>query len=253
MSAPRSTSRGIQSVELGGEVLRAFARAEGPLSVSAVARETGMAPAKVHRYLVAFVRAGLLTQDRATSEYDIGPLGVGLGLAALRRLDPLHRATTELHELRDEINQTVLLVMWTDNGPVVATAQASNAPVSLAIRAGTSVPLLTSASGRIFLAYRNDESVEGIARKERVAAKLKEKDLRTMAEQVRADGGSSVEGEFDAGVGAFAAPIFDRDGSLAAALAVIVHTGKVDFSVNGRLAKAVKAAAARWSAVTEFA
>ena len=248
MSTPRSTSRGIQSVELGGEVLRAFARADGPLSVSAVARETGMAPAKAHRYLVAFVRAGLLTQDRGTSEYDIGPLGVGLGLAALRRLDPLHRATTELHELRDEINETVLLVMWTDNGPVIAAAQASNSPVSLTIRVGTSVPLLTSASGRVFLAYRKDEAVDRIARRERVAAKLKEKDLSAIAKQVRADGGVSLESEFDAGVGAFSAPIFDRDGSLAAALTVIVRSSAADFSVNGRLAKSVRAAAARWSA-----
>jgi DNA-binding IclR family transcriptional regulator len=57
-----SPQQGIQSIEVGAQVLRALAVGRGPMALSEVARNCAMHPAKVHRYLVSLVRAGLAGQ-----------------------------------------------------------------------------------------------------------------------------------------------------------------------------------------------
>ena len=51
----------------------------------------GMPAAKAHRYLASFMPAGLIEQHPESGRYDLGPfaLELGLGLAAMARLDPL--------------------------------------------------------------------------------------------------------------------------------------------------------------------
>jgi IclR helix-turn-helix domain len=61
--AEESPQQGIQSIEVGAQVLRALEVGRGPMVLSEVARNCVMHPAKVHRYLVSLVRAGLASQD----------------------------------------------------------------------------------------------------------------------------------------------------------------------------------------------
>ena len=67
-----SPQQGIQSIEVGAQVLRALEAGRGPMALSEVARHCAMHPAKVHRYLVSLVRAGLASQDARTGQYDLG-------------------------------------------------------------------------------------------------------------------------------------------------------------------------------------
>ena len=67
-------SRGIQSIEVGGELLRALARSGEPMMLRDLAREAGMAPAKAHPYLASFSRIGLIEQDETNGRYEIGAL-----------------------------------------------------------------------------------------------------------------------------------------------------------------------------------
>ena len=52
--------RGIQSVEVGGQLLRALAHHGRPLALKDLARDAGMSPAKAHPYLVSFGKIGLV-------------------------------------------------------------------------------------------------------------------------------------------------------------------------------------------------
>ena len=85
--AEESPQQGIQSIEVGAQVLRALEAGRGPMTLSEVARNCAMHPAKVHRYLVSLVRAGLASQDARTGQYDLGPAARHLGPEALRRTD----------------------------------------------------------------------------------------------------------------------------------------------------------------------
>ena len=54
--------RGIQSIEVGGQLLRAMVHHGRPMALKDLAREADMTPAKAHPYMVSFGRLGLIEQ-----------------------------------------------------------------------------------------------------------------------------------------------------------------------------------------------
>jgi DNA-binding IclR family transcriptional regulator len=252
---PRRRS-GVQSVEVGASLLRALADADGPRSLGTLARAAGMSSAKAHRYLVSYVQAGLVVQSERSGSYDLGPLAVRLGLAAMERFDVVRVASERLALLRDELQQTVLLVVWTDAGPTVARIELSPSPVTLAMRVGTPHPILTSATGRIFLAFAPEaiapSKIAGelaASRSARVAgAPVDEIEVARLREQVRTEGIAAVDQTFLVGVRAIAVPLFHGDGRLAAAVTAVGRPDALDLSPDGAPAQALRAFVAACSA-----
>ena len=72
MPPPHNAQRGIQSIEVGGQLLLALARQGCPLLLKDLAQAAGMTPAKAHPYLVSFGKLGLITQEPGTGRY--GPV-----------------------------------------------------------------------------------------------------------------------------------------------------------------------------------
>jgi DNA-binding IclR family transcriptional regulator len=239
----------VQSVEVGVGLLRALIDAGEPQPLGALARAAGMQAPKAHRYLASYVESGLVVQSEKSGTYDLGPLAVRMGLTAIDRYHALATAVERLDDLRDAIDQTALLAIWAEGGPVVARIALSRSPVTLAVRPGTTFPLLTTASGRIFLAFGEPRLIRPL-----VAAELDhagslaapglprtEADVDALAAEVRERKLASVSQSFIVGVEALAAPIFGPDGRLAAALCVIGHPGAIDISWDGPIAAAMQA------------
>ena len=104
--------RGIGSVEVGGQLLRVLTEADGPMMLRDLAASAGMTAAKAHPYMVSYMRLGLVEQDRASGRYELGPLALQMGLASMRRLNPVRVATEAIAELVLRINKTVALSVW---------------------------------------------------------------------------------------------------------------------------------------------
>ncbi|HEX7916559.1 IclR family transcriptional regulator, partial [Rudaea sp.] len=134
-------SRGIQSIEVGGELLRALARSGEPMMLRDLAREAGMPPAKAHPYLVSFSRIGLIEQDETTGRYEIGALALELGLISLRRQSAVRIATPRIAALADSINHAVSLSVWGTHGATVVRLEEPSHPVHIAMRVGSVVAL----------------------------------------------------------------------------------------------------------------
>jgi DNA-binding IclR family transcriptional regulator len=252
---PRRRS-GVQSVEVGAALLRALADADGPRSLGALARAAEMSSAKAHRYLVSYVQAGLVVQSERNGTYDLGPLAVRLGLAAMERFDVVRVAGERLALLRDELEETVLLAIWTDAGPTVARIELSRSPITLAVRVGTAHPVLTSATGQIFLAFATEAIAQTKIAGELTAARVAHvsgapTDLRGVArlrEEVRSRGMASVDQTFLVGVRAIAVPLFHGDGRLAAAVTAVGRPDALDLSPDGAPAQALRSFVAACSA-----
>ena len=86
---PEHPQRGIQSIEVGGQLLHALAHAGRPLPLKELAASAGMAAAKAHPYLVSFGKIGLVEQDKASGRYGLGALALQLGLMSLQQADPV--------------------------------------------------------------------------------------------------------------------------------------------------------------------
>src|SRR5580765_7584119 len=94
----RAAQRGIQSIEVGGQLLRALVHSGRPMALKDLAREADMAPAKAHPYMVSFGRLGLIEQDRASGHYLLGPLALQLGLIAMAQASPMQVAVPAIDE-----------------------------------------------------------------------------------------------------------------------------------------------------------
>ena len=70
--------RGIQSIEVGGQLLVALADSGSAMSLKQLAEAAHMTPAKAHPYLVSFGKLGLVTQDPASAHPSRSALRPGL-------------------------------------------------------------------------------------------------------------------------------------------------------------------------------
>ncbi len=145
-------SRGIQSIETGIRLLATMEKADGPLALKELALGADMDPSSAHRYLASFVRCGLVRQE-SDSRYDFGPLALHIGLAAVRRLDPVQLTERALPELVKETGYTALLSVWSNRGPTVVHWQRGPTPFVTNLGLGSVLPVSRSATGAVFVAF----------------------------------------------------------------------------------------------------
>jgi len=254
--------RGIQSIEVGGQLLRALVHHGRPMTLTDLARDAEMAPAKAHPYMVSFGRLGLIDQDPVSGRYQLGPLSVQLGLIGLQQNNPVQIASTLIDNLALQTGQTIAIAVWGDRGATIVRIAESPAAVHVVMRHGTVFSLSGTASGRLFGAYRNAVEVKALLEQERarlrqqtrtgrppaagmpVAATLPTwPEFKSALDEVRRYGLSRSEGEVVLGVNALSAPVFDHSGHIVLAITAIGAAGVFDSSWDGPLATAVRACA----------
>ena len=238
-SGTERAQRGIQSIEVGGELLRALVHSGRPMPLKDLARDAGMAAAKAHPYMVSFGRLGLIEQDEVTGHYALGPLALQLGLIGLQQANPVQVATPLIDALARQLGLTVALAVWGDRGATIVRIAESDAPVAVSLRHGTVFSLGGTASGRLFGACLPPAEVKRLLASERDAPPWKEFDL--LLDDVRRRGISRSEGEIVPGVNAMAAPVFDHTGRMVLAVTAIGPARITDTAWNGELARALKA------------
>jgi DNA-binding IclR family transcriptional regulator len=229
---------GVQSVEVAGTILRAMIALQGPASLTDIARNAGIHPSKVHRYLLSLIRIELVEQDVARGRYGPGPLAVSLGLARLRDLDFVSIAAPRLAVLRDSTNETTVLTMWSDHGPVVLKLEESGRPIFLNVRVGSTLPLCKSATGQVFAAFLPPTRAKELIDQELPSPEAR----RAFWEQIAAVKVSRlgrVQGAIVPGVSALAAPIFNVDDQIVAAIGLLGRDVDLDVSLTGSAASAL--------------
>ena len=221
------SSIGIQSIEVGVPVLAAFRQSPDAMSLTAIAKAANMTSSKAHKYLASFVRAGLVSQDSRSGFYRLGPLALELGLTAIRTLSAVDISEGAMLELRDRIDLSLSMTVWSNQGPTIIRRLETRHTQFVVMRLGTVMPLLTSANGRVFLAYLDRRFTQDLIEAELgdaggPAAKAglhTLKDVDELAAQVRADRVSKIDGIISGLVG-MSAPIFDISNTITAAITV---------------------------------
>jgi len=248
---------GIQSVEVGFELLNALSHASGPLMLRDLAAAAGMSAAKAHRYLVSFQRLGLVVQDLVSTRYDLGPAALRLGLASLSRMDAVKLARERLPALLQETGHTLAIAVWGNHGPTMVHWLEAPQTVPVTLRLGDVMPLLTSATGRCFAAFMGTEGhdaqrLEPMIREE--LARLKKRPstdlpwpdvpqtpqaVQALLLETRQQGLGRVVHSLLPGVAGFCAPVFDAQGRLALGLVVLGSVSTLDTAWRGAPASAL--------------
>lgn len=257
---------GIQSVEVGFELLNALSEAPGALMLRDLAAAAGMSAAKAHRYLVSFQRMGLVVQDPMSTRYDLGPTALRLGLASLSRIDAVKLARERVAALINETGHTLAIAVWGNQGPTMVHWIEAPQTVPVTLRLGDVMPLLTSATGRCFAAFmgsegRDAQRIGPMVRDE--LARLKKlprsglplvdvphslQEVHNLLDETRQRGLARVVHSLLPGVGGFCAPVFDAQGHLTLGLVVLGSVATLDTEWSGAPAQAVLASARQLSA-----
>jgi len=224
--------RGIQSVEIGLDVLQKLSALGSASPLSVIAQECGMAPPQVHRYLQSLIAAGMARQDAATGKYDLGPAAIQLGLSALARTDAFRLVDAGLSEFAMRVGQTVQVAALGAMGPTIVRWYSGTPGVVTSLSVGSVLPVLQSATGRVFLAFERGVLAQTLASKEQRRSPIAKADLSRLLDQVRADGRAQVSGTVIPGLSATAFPIFDLQGRpiLTATLLTQVGSSDEDFA-----------------------
>ncbi|MEY2687247.1 MAG: hypothetical protein RL375_1445 [Pseudomonadota bacterium] len=239
--APRE-QRGIQSIEVGGQLLLALAHQGRPMALKDLARDAGMSPAKAHPYLVSFGKLGLIEQDGSSGRYGLGPLALQLGLISLQQYDPIRLATPLIEDLARSLGHTVAIAVWGDRGPTIVRVAEPASPVHVSMRHGTVMSLSGTASGWLFAAYRPRADVQLLLQAEAstgLATPITDAEVDARLAQVRRDGLAGAVNLTVAGVSAVAAPVFDATGALVLCLTAIGPSLSFDTAPGGAIGQAL--------------
>lgn len=246
MPRKRTTTGGNRTVATGISILKTIASMKGPATLTEISAASRMLPMRTQRYLKSIAEMGLVSYDGETGRYDLGPAIIDLGLTALSRLDSVKLASETITRLSRETGLTSLLNVWGSSGCTVIKYQSGDFASLLRVREGSNLPLLTSATGRVFLTYVPEVDTRALLKRELASwssARGKRPDaesLRAVKLEVRKAGLAWSAG--GTGHDTIAAPVFDHNGNICFVITLASAAGTKDLSSTGRIAAQLQTA-----------
>ncbi len=208
----------IKSVAVTAQILEALAGSGGPVRLAELSRQLDMPRARIHRYLKTLRELGYVSQERNGERYWLGTRLFHLGQAAMEQFEITRIADRPMHELRETFGQTIVLSTPVNCDALVVAVVESENVVQISVRPGARLPALTSAQGRIALAYApaavRDRLLATVPSGRRSQV---EKQLRQIRERLY----EFSSGETLGGINVLAAPILSDGDSLAGIMAVV--------------------------------
>lgn len=217
-----TNERRIQSISKAATVLRALIEVDESIRLVDLANIVGMNRSSLHVMLATLVDEDLVDQ--------VGPgtyrLGLGtfeLGAAALSQAGLSSRIGPPMEALAAQTGEAVSLSVIHDHSALLVYRYESSQVLRATIRAGTRMPLTTSASGRCIIAHMaSDERDRVIPAAERHL--VSSEDLTRRLHLIRRRGYDTQRDEWAAGVSSTAVVVNDRHGRPIAALSVSAPT-----------------------------
>jgi IclR family pca regulon transcriptional regulator len=219
----------VQSLQRGLEVIRAFDADARELTLSDVARRTGLSRAAARRFLLTLVDLGYVRTD--ARYFSLSPRVLELGYAYLSSLSLPEVAEPHLEALVAEVRESSSLSVL-DGPDIVYVARV---PVSrimtVAINVGTRFPAHATSMGRVLLAGLAEPELDVYleqAELQRLSPRTvtSPSALRTELRRVRDQGWSIVDQELEEGLRAVAAPVRDASAKVVAAINLSAHASR---------------------------
>lgn len=214
----------IQSIERSIAILRSFTEVEPELRVTELAQRLDLHKSTVSRILATLQKGGLVGQNPESGEYRLGLGLISLAGVALGRLDVRGVAQPYLNNLVAFTQETVNITVIEGHECVNIERARSPQPIRYEGWIGRRTPLHCTAAGKVLLAHLPTEE-----RSVRLALPLLAYTSKTLTDgeilednlsQIRRQGYAIVHEEFEDGFSGIAAPIFNHEGQVVAAVTV---------------------------------
>jgi DNA-binding IclR family transcriptional regulator len=232
----------VKSVDLAGRILVALCEQKKAISLKELSDHTRIPTAKLHRYLASLMYVRAVQQDIASRKYWLGPLALEMGAAATDGSDDLSDAIRRQVELRNVIDETVVLAVWSTSGPIVLHVEQPNRAVITTMKVGSVLPILTTAAGVVFVSVLPPSTTQTLVDQEFEAKKpalnsivKTSAALVRLTEAIRDRGFFHNKGHLLPGISALAAPVWGRAGQFVGVFSIIGQSNQIDPTRNAAL------------------
>lgn len=241
----RPPDNAVQSIERALSILESLARRPQGFGVTELGQLLGLHKSTIHRLLSTLLAYGYVEQDPETERYRLGLKLVALAMELLNTLDFRKEAIPYLKELVEISRETVQLAVL-DCGEVVVVER-DHSPEAVTVNLGLRGQVHCTAEGKVLLAYLPREEVIAILKHQGMPQHTVNTitDLNSMLshlEKVRTQGYAINAEEFVEGVRAVAAPVFNHNGKVIAAVSISGPTSRLTLERVGRLVTVLKEA-----------
>jgi IclR family pca regulon transcriptional regulator len=221
----------VQSLERGLSVIRAFGADDPELTLSDVARRTGLTRAAARRFLLTLTDLGYVRSDG--KHFALTPRILELGFAFLSSLTLPEVAEPHLERLAAELRESSSVSVLDGDEIVYVGRVPTSRIMRVSINVGTRFPAYATSMGRVLLAALPPEELDAYLDRAAInpltpRAIDNAEDLRAELQRIREQGGwALVDQELEEGLRSIAAPIHDADGRTIAAVNLSAHASRV--------------------------
>jgi len=249
---PTQQTRGVDSARRVLQILLDFSETHPETTIEEVADTHGISAPSAYRYM-ALLREMYLVEERARGTYVLAPQILRLAAAAERSFDLGAVARPFLDRLREETNETALIVRRIRDGAVCLAVSQPDKSFSYSFLPGHIMALHRGAVAKALLAVMPMRDQQAYFKK--IQPPLAGPDLihlKEDLERIRATGLAESESEVDVGVWAVASPITVSGRNLGA-VSVVAPTFHVNEDSKKLLRERIQQAAMDISAAVVLA
>lgn len=248
---PRRDSSRLSSVTTAIHLLKTFTQEDDELGISELAKRLGVAKSTVHRLAGTLLEEGLLQQNPENGRYRLGVGLFTLGSLVRARLDVTSESKHLLNELREQTQENVRLAVLERQS--VVFLHDFESPQTLRLRSGTGQlrPAFCTAEGLCLVSGLREPELTKFMTYSRTARTPKtiveESELRARVKSVKRKGYAIEDEECDEGTRCIAAPIWNGDGRIVAAVGIAGPRVRIRKNLFPKLAPVVIEAGLRIS------
>ncbi len=211
---------GTQAVVRAIALLKAFSDTQPERSLGELSVAVGLNKTTAYRLLSALEAEGLLLRSGTAGSYRLGPELIALGSCAVRSNPIRMAARPVLETLAAESDESATLEIRAGDQVLIVDEISSRHLMGMSQDVGSRLPLHATATGKVLLAFAPDglppRSLHRVTERTITVAVLLEEQLV----QTRRQGYAITDGELEPGFGAIAAPVFNREGEVVAAVSI---------------------------------
>lgn len=238
----------VRALERALAILAQFSPERPRLGLSELSRTLRLSKATILRLLRTLESHGMVRQRLEDRSFTLGPGAIRLGALALRHTGLLEVSRPHVSRLRALTGETVCLFMVSGNDRICVDVVPSQHDLRMTLDVGTMRPLHAGAAGKVLLAAMPPRDAERILLRGQLSrltpgTVTNPAVLLRQLQQIRRDGFATTHDEAVEGAAAVAAPVFDRDETLVAAVNVLGPRLRMTDQVIREIVPAVKAAA----------
>jgi DNA-binding IclR family transcriptional regulator len=247
MVTQKQEEQHLSSVKNALRILRSFTMEEPEKKISDLSLSLGMNKSTVSRTMATLASEGFVYKDPETRQYRLGLSILSLSGIVNSHMDIYKESQSVLNRLVENIGETAQISVLDNHEVIYLQKVDCHHPVRVLTSVGKRNPPYCTSSGKILLAYAEDDIVEAVVEKgltKFTKNTITNPDkLRAHLKQIKESGYTFSNEEILEGVNSLAAPVYDYRGKVIAALAIVGPKQRIQPSKVPGYAKKVKEAA----------